>query len=468
MATKATPRNKKPVDVHVRIRPMIEGELERQDQPLDFDIATTRDGMHSIAFQTPKTELDDIEFVEVLGGFRIPKAKPRRDKAFHHLNSVHQNVSNATFYQATVQPLLAEALAGRTGCCFAYGHTGSGKTHTILGYGDELGMYHLAMKQLIAAIATRNLPSIDRHDHLKIQVRFNEIYNGDVYDLLNDGAKCYVREDGHGKVQIRSETSVDDATGLVTTAFSSSHFATTEEELLSIVRRGLANRATGNSNVHSASSRSHALLQLELVSDRVLELRQAVVETEAALGRCGYERDRLDMDIFVRQHDKLEGKWIKRADAVPSTPEECAQLLAYRKQYKELEKEIVVAKDAVEAAMDQGVEGLGGHLVFVDLAGSEHAGRVTDGIQKTEEEQQECREINKSLSALRACFRAQAMGLQSLSCYRESKLTLALRDHLRSHGGSHTIMIAAISPSSYHVTKTIHTLQYAQLVGEKV
>ncbi|KAF0692880.1 Aste57867_16082 [Aphanomyces stellatus] len=423
--------------------------------------------MTSLAFKTPKTPSHDVETVEVLGGFQVPKSKPKRDKAFTNFTSVHQEVSNAAFFDATVAPLIDEALAGRTGCCFAYGHTGSGKTHTILGYGDERGMYELATTQLIAAMTGRNVESESTHDHLKLQVRFNEIYNGDAYDLLADGAKCFVREDGYGKVQIRSETSVDSVTGLVSTDFSSSHLATTEDELLAIVHRGTAARATGNSNVHRTSSRSHALLQLELVSDRILALRTAVALKEAELGRCGYERDALDMDIFVRQHYKVEGKWVKKTDAMASTPEECATLLYLRKQYVVLEGEIATAQGAVEEAIAQGLPGLGGALVFVDLAGSEHAGRVTDGIQKTEEEQQECREINKSLSALRACFLAQAMGQRSGSCYRESKLTLALRDHLRANGGSRTVMIAAVSPSSFHVTKTIHTLQYAEMVASK-
>jgi hypothetical protein len=106
-------------------------------------------------------------------------------------------------------------------------------------------------------------------------------------------------------------------------------------------------------------------------------------------------------------------------------------------------------------------------LVFVDLAGAEHAGSAKDehGIVKSEAEQQECREINKSLSALKACFRARAKNLTSTSCYRNSKLTLVLRDHFQSHGAK-TLMIATISPSSVHVIQTIHTLQYAQLVGE--
>ncbi|KAG9411995.1 hypothetical protein AC1031_017634 [Aphanomyces cochlioides] len=458
---------KKQVDVHLRIRPLVKEELERQDTKMDMSIFPSDDGSTSLKLTTPKTDADDVEYVEVLG-FQVPKSKPKRDKTFRRFVSVHHDVTNVEFFESTVAPLVQDALAGRTACCFAYGHTGSGKTHTILGYGSELGMYRLASKRLFEAIddLADQHQTVDRLDQPKLQVRFNEIYNGEVYDLLNDGAKCFVREDAHGKVHIRGETRVDDETGIVSTTFSQSPFASTLDELIEIVQRGIAARATGNSDVHRASSRSHAILEVEFVSDRVLRLREAVDDLEQEYTAIRHERDTLEMDIFTRQHYKVEGKWVKKENAQGSTDEECSRLLNLRKQYLLVESQKRAAQRNVDDAKQAGLSCLGGTLVFVDLAGSEHAGKESDGIQKTEEEQQECREINKSLSALKACFRAQAVGQTSTSCYRNSKLTLVLRDHLRSHA-SHTAMIAAISPSNFHATKTIHTLQYAQLVAEK-
>ncbi|KAF0700053.1 Aste57867_9439 [Aphanomyces stellatus] len=226
-------------------------------------------------------------------------------------------------------------------------------------------MYELT--QLVAAMTARNVESQSPHDHLKLQVHFNEIYNGDAYELLADGANSFVREDGYGKVQFRSETSVDRPSG---------H----DRRRAVCDCRSPRHGGAGNSNVHRTSSQSHSLVQLELVTDRVLALRTAVTLKEAELGRCGFERDALDMNIFVRQHNKNEGKWVKKADAMASTPEECATLLHLCKQYVVLESEIAAVQAAVEEAIAQGLPGLGGALVFVDLAGSEHGGRVTDGI----------------------------------------------------------------------------------------
>ncbi|OQR82400.1 hypothetical protein ACHHYP_16116 [Achlya hypogyna] len=453
----------KRVDVHVRIRPRVGDELDRDDPELIFEMPTPTPKA-TLIVETPATEADEVEYVEVLG-FTVPKSKPKRRKTYRHFASIQNDVPNGDFYDVAVAPLVAQALSGRTACCFAYGHTGSGKTHTILGYGSERGMYDLATAQLFAALDELNERNTIPADALKVQVRFNEIYNGEVYDLLNDSAKCFVREDAHGKIQIRGELMTDEETGLMKPTSSATRVASSAGELWDIVATGMAARSTGNSNVHRASSRSHALLELEIVSDRVLALRSNVIEVEAALTRTGHERDTLEMDIFVRQHDKVEGKWVKKADARGATQEECSLLLTLRKELVQLDKAIEAAHAAVVAAQTDGVSCLCGALVFVDLAGSEHAGSVGDGIVKTETEQQECREINKSLSALKACFRSHSKNLSSAACYRNSKLTLLLRDHFRATNAK-TMMVATISPSSVHAVQTTHTLQYAQLVGE--
>ncbi|RHY05879.1 hypothetical protein DYB36_004006 [Aphanomyces astaci] len=85
------------------------------------------------------------------------------------------------------------------------------------------------------------------------------------------------------------------------------------------------------------------------------------------------------MDICVWQHNKFEGKWVKQDDAHGSTSDECAQLLQFRRLYARLEAEIAPTWPTLRVC-----------LAFVDLSGSEHAG------QKTDDEQQECQEIQPS------------------------------------------------------------------------
>lgn len=473
-------RKKSKVITHVRIRPLTEEEIKREDQELELKTAPIIEKnninrpTHSLMLTTPKTPNDDIEFVEVLGGFKVPKAKPQRKKTYRGFASVsEQNISNQAFFESNVKSLVQQSLKGKTGCCFAYGHTGSGKTHTILGYGEELGMYYLATKELLNSMQVLQDEHAQAHpdifniekDALKLHVRFNEIYNGEVYDLLNSNAKCFVREDRNGKIQIRTENSTNESTGFITSGFSSVQYASNHDELVAIVKKGIEARAVGNSNVHEHSSRSHALLEIEITSQYIIDLRQNLADKNTELMRIGYEKDSLHMDIFHRQHDKREGMWVKRPDARGSTTEECQRLAQLERQMKQTHEHILEIEELLDKAAVSSIACLGGTLVFIDLAGSEHAGDATDNITKTPEEQQECREINKSLNALKECFRSISNGLSSRSYYRASKLTLLLRDKFHSCD-TKTMMIATISPSTTHTMKTIHTLQYAQLVAK--
>lgn len=48
-------------------------------------------------------------------------------------------------YERTVQELVDPLFRGFNGCVFAYGPTGTGKTHTMLGSGSEAGLCALSL-----------------------------------------------------------------------------------------------------------------------------------------------------------------------------------------------------------------------------------------------------------------------------------------------------------------------------------
>jgi len=65
--------------------------------------------------------------------------------------------------------------------CFAFGQTGAGKTHTLLGTKSEPGLYQLAGADLFTLAKNRN--KIDGSLH--VWASYYEIYCGHLYDLLN-------------------------------------------------------------------------------------------------------------------------------------------------------------------------------------------------------------------------------------------------------------------------------------------
>jgi len=64
-----------------------------------------------------------------------------------------------------------------SGVCFAFGQTGAGKTHTLLGNKSVRGLYELAACDLFAVA--------DASPALEVVASYFEIYCGQLYDLLD-------------------------------------------------------------------------------------------------------------------------------------------------------------------------------------------------------------------------------------------------------------------------------------------
>lgn len=70
--------------------------------------------------------------------------------------------------------------------CFAYGQTGAGKTHTMLGSSPGgPGLYALAVRDIFSHLSTTHI-----HSPLQVYVSFFEIYCGHLYDLLDHRKRC--------------------------------------------------------------------------------------------------------------------------------------------------------------------------------------------------------------------------------------------------------------------------------------
>lgn len=67
--------------------------------------------------------------------------------------------------------------------CFAFGQTGAGKTHTLLGTKSVRGLYELAASDLFALA---NSLSVD------VVVSYYEIYCGQLYDLLTKRTRSVI------------------------------------------------------------------------------------------------------------------------------------------------------------------------------------------------------------------------------------------------------------------------------------
>ncbi|CAH2063647.1 unnamed protein product, partial [Iphiclides podalirius] len=152
-------------------------------------------------------------------------------------------------YNDVAKPIVEAAAAGFNGTIFAYGQTSSGKTYTMTGTDESLGIIPLSVMNLFDII--KNIP--DR-DYL-VRVSYVEIYNETLIDLLNTEKKNIKIHDTLQGVKV-------DATVRVTTS---------PEEVLQFMREGQANRQTGSTNMNEESSRSHSIFQITIESREHIE-----------------------------------------------------------------------------------------------------------------------------------------------------------------------------------------------------
>ncbi|XP_052032228.1 kinesin-like protein KIF24 [Apodemus sylvaticus] len=152
--------------------------------------------------------------------------------------------SNQDVYLKTAHPLIQHIFNGGNATCFAYGQTGAGKTYTMIGTHQNPGLYALAAKDIF-----RQLKVSQARRNLFVWISFYEIYCGQLYDLLNGRKRLFAREDSKHVVQIAGlrELQVDSV-----------------ELLLQVILKGSKERSTGATGVNADSSRSHAVIQIQI------------------------------------------------------------------------------------------------------------------------------------------------------------------------------------------------------------
>ncbi|KAL2401715.1 hypothetical protein ABEF93_008030 [Exophiala dermatitidis] len=392
---------------------------------------------------------------------------------------------NREVYADVVAPTFPRVMEGGGTCnFFAYGHSGSGKTHTILGYDDEddrhLGLCLLTARELFRAIDELSKDSEEMTPAqcvgkekaklgLGVAVRLYEVRGKCAYDLLNNGTECHVREGPDGQTHIRGQTEILED-GKVRVRPIVARPCWSFDELRKVVLDGLQQRKTGSSSIHDRSSRTHAVLELEVVNELLLEARHAVIERESELVPVGKKAT----DVYLEENKKAyiqspEGRWVPN----PEYSVNQERIDAAEAEKAKYEARLRKAEDAVAECLRRRPHScLGGKFVFVDLAGSEFFDRadyvVGGGPKQTPQERQQGRQINSDLFALKEVIRARALG-QAHIPFRSSSLTMILRSHFAAtatgKGQGQSAMILTVSPAEQQFIATMNTLKYGNLVG---
>lgn len=161
-----------------------------------------------------------------------------------------------TIYNSLMVPLLDSVMDGYNGTIFAYGATGCGKTYTINGTADDPGIIYRTMNDLF-----KRIKNLQNEKDFGILLSFLEIYNENIRDLLDPNTpshKLVIREDSNQKILVSN---------------LSYHSPGNVEDVLSLVERGNKNRTTCPTGANLVSSRSHSILQIQIVqNDKMIDL----------------------------------------------------------------------------------------------------------------------------------------------------------------------------------------------------
>lgn len=216
-------RLKRPVSAVCRVRPL--GSYQSAE-----DVELASPGNRPLGIDGQEVSVEDA------------KGHPRKFK----IDKVLDDSCTQEDLFSTAAPWVEHAALGGSSCVFAYGATGSGKTHSMLGDGssDFPGLAHYALRQLI-----------EGPDGGQLKLSMLEVYCEQIRDLLagpGEGSQPILtcsRRDAQGRMAL-------DCVEILASKVSDA------EDLL---MRGFAQRATEGTLCNSQSSRSHVVLTMEVI-----------------------------------------------------------------------------------------------------------------------------------------------------------------------------------------------------------
>ncbi|XP_075785794.1 centromere-associated protein E isoform X2 [Pelodiscus sinensis] len=158
------------------------------------------------------------------------------------------NDSTQQVYEGVAVPIVKSAVQGYNGTIFAYGQTASGKTYTMMGNGESVGIIPKAIEDVFKIIC--NIPGRE----FLLRVSYMEIYNETITDLLCDSRKnkpLGIREDVNRNIYV--EDLIEEV-------------VVNPEQVMEWLRKGEKNRHYGETKMNEHSSRSHTIFRMIIES----------------------------------------------------------------------------------------------------------------------------------------------------------------------------------------------------------
>ncbi|KAM7452004.1 Kinesin-like protein kif22 [Porites harrisoni] len=153
-----------------------------------------------------------------------------------------------TLYHNSVCPLIPYVLQGQNASVFAYGPTGAGKTHTMVGTPDSPGLIPRCAAELFKVIDSQHAATTDWK--YKILFSYLEIYQEKINDLLDPKkTDLPIRQDRHENIIIPNLTE---------------KLVPSLREYMVLFEKASQQRKTAATKLNPHSSRSHSIVLMKV------------------------------------------------------------------------------------------------------------------------------------------------------------------------------------------------------------
>lgn len=222
------------VKVVVRVRPENSNEISGQHR------CVVHVPDEALIVFDPEEESNDFFFQGKKQNQRDILRRAHKNKSFCFDRVFDAGSTNQDVYEECALPVIDGLLNGFNCSVFAYGATGSGKTHTMLGNSENPGIIFRIVMELYDRIGKLVDKSCD------LSVSYLEVYNENIKDLICPSKDLQIREDSTGSR----------VNGL------SIHKPKDAANLLELLEFGNKNRTQHPTDANKESSRSHAVFQV--------------------------------------------------------------------------------------------------------------------------------------------------------------------------------------------------------------
>ena len=240
---------------------------------------------------------------------RDPTTAAAETKNYNYVFNNEGPDSQYTVFQNLGLPLVDNVYKGYNCCILAYGMTGSGKTHSMLGNPGDPGLIPRICEELFRRVKPAD--SMDEDLTLnRCQVSFLEVYGSKVHDLLNLGENLEIRSYKTSSTSAVSTTYVEGLTSIAVRDVN---------EIMAILERGSKSRAVAETKMNHASSRSHAIFTINW--KQIIKKKTKTIEKTSKIHLVDLAgSERIDLSGVV-------GQQLKEAVAINSSLSALARVI---------------------------------------------------------------------------------------------------------------------------------------------